>query len=561
MHWYNYYYIRPVYVKVFNIRFVVIIMGFNISKRGEFGVYLYALYKRRFSGSIAIITKTNTHTLFLRDGKPIYIKERKTTMPLGRVFVELGMIDSRAYDESLMEMVKTGERQGEILLRKGLITKEQMRQAIVAQFYKKSLKFFDISEGEVKIEENAPLPESGSENVENISTLKLLYNGIKSLNKEHINKLLPINTNTTITRKDELDITLFSLPINAEETTLIENINKATPYTQLLSLKIASDTEISQLVYFLFLLELVEIATLDISDTATDTEEGVIKLSGIYKPDFQKEEDVSEEKTTIAPVCSEEDIRWIDDLYSKYQTMDYFEFFGIETSSSKEEINRAYQDLLKRLNTAKNSVNIEEETSIKIDQLTYFAEEAYNTLTSEKSRNEYQSVINTYYQKSNLDEGRAELEFIKGELLLQKRDFAGSFESFKQSIELGGQKPEYVASYGISLYLNPQEPQRSRETLGKLYIKRALSQNPRCFIAHIYWLLISCLEGNKKERESIINNIKNLFSGNDRVNSILSDIEKFYNKKPATGEIRQALREENRDNRVDQIINIFFARK
>ncbi len=538
-------------------------MAMFLTKRGEFGSILYKCYKSAFTGAISVITKQNHHTLHLSKGRPIFIKEQKTTMPLGRVFVELGMIDNREYDESLMEMAKTGERQGEILLRKGIITLEQMRLAISVQFYRKALKFFEISEGELKIEENAELPHKGSENVSNISTLKIIYNGIKSLNKEHILKLAPITPNTVITRKEELDITLFSLPINAEETTLIENIKIKTPISHLIQLKISSDTEAIQLVYFLFLTELIELSTLDISET-DKSDDGYIKLSGIYKPDEVKREERAEEikdtdeKTTIAPISAIQDIEWINQLYEKYQTMDYYEFFNISRTASTDELNAAYQKFLKRLNTVKNDANIDEELSVRIDQLTYFAEEAYNTLISEKSRREYNSVISAYYSKSVRDEGKAEIEFTKGEVLLGKRDFENAFESFKKAIEFGGQRPEYVAAYGISLYLNPNEAQRSRETLGKLYIKRALSQMPKYIEGHLYYLLISYIEKNYKDIENEITFLKNTYPNNEKVQSVISLVEKCISQKQKSGEIRLALREENKDNRVDQLLDILF---
>ncbi len=538
-------------------------MDYKISRRGDFGHILYNFYKKGFTGSITVVTKSNTHTLTLSKGKPAAIREQKTTMPLGRVFVELGMIDNRAYDESLMEMAKTGERQGEILLRKGLITKEQMEQAINIQFYKKALKFFEISEGDVSIREEKEVPATNS--IKNISTLKIIYNGIKSLNREHIQKLLPITTNTVVTRKEELDITLFSLPVNAEETTVIENIRIKTPVTQLINLKILSDTEIGQLIYFLFLTELIDVSALDISETS-ESDENYIRLSGIYKPselteEKEKKEKTQDEKTTIAPISAFEDIRWINDIYTRYQTMDYFDFFQIEKTATEEQIKSAYQNILRRLNTVKNDANIDEELSVRIDQLSYFAEEAYNTLISEKSRKEYNSVISAYYGKSAPDEGKAELEFTRGEIFLAKRNFKEAFEAFRKAIEFGGQKPEYVASYGISLYLNPEEAQRSRETLGKLYIKRAISQNPRCVIAHIYLLLINFVEANTRERENLISSIRNLFPNNQRINEILLETEKFFAKRPMTGEISQALREGKKDTKLDQLLTIFLGKK
>ncbi len=74
-------------------------MDYKISRRGDFGHILYNFYKKGFTGSITVVTKSNTRTLTLSKGKPAAIREQKTTMPLGRVFVELGMIDNRAYDE------------------------------------------------------------------------------------------------------------------------------------------------------------------------------------------------------------------------------------------------------------------------------------------------------------------------------------------------------------------------------------------------------------------------------------------------------------------------------
>jgi tetratricopeptide (TPR) repeat protein len=195
-----------------------------------------------------------------------------------------------------------------------------------------------------------------------------------------------------------------------------------------------------------------------------------------------------------------------------------------------------------------------------IDQLTYFAEEAYNTLISEKSRKEYNSIISTYYNKNGLDEGKAEIEFTKGELFLGKRDFENAFESFKKAIEFGGQRPEYIAAYGLSLYLNSAEAQRSRETLGKLYIKRAMSQNPKCIDAHLYYILINSIENNISEVEKELEFLRTTFPNNERVKSIISLMEKHNSKKPKSGEIKQALKGENRDYRADSLLDIFFEK-
>jgi tetratricopeptide (TPR) repeat protein len=534
-----------------------------IRQRGEFGRYLYDAYKRHLTGSISVKTKNNTHTLFLKEGKPVSIKEQKTTMPLGRVFVELGMIDTRAYDESLMEMAKTGERQGEILLKKGIITQEQLRHAINTQFYKKALKLFEISDGEVVIEERGDIDKSACENIQGISIFKLLYNGIKSLNKEHIMKLLPINNNTVISRKDDLDLTMFSLPLSPEETIVVENIRENTPIPKLIQLKVLSDTEIAQLTYFLFLLELVDVSTLDISDTEEE-DSNYLKLSGIYKPDFTQEEthteNKSDEKTTLAPIGTDEDIKWLKELYSKYQTMDYFEFFGVSQNPNPDELNSSYQSLLKRINTLKNAVNIDEEMSIMIDQLSYFAEEAYNTLKSEKSRNEYQSVITAYYKKENLDEGLAELEFTKGEIFLKKHNYKEAFESFKRAIEYGGQKPDYLAAYGLALYLNPEEPQRSRETLGKLYIKRGISQNPRCLYGHIFYILTSCLEGNRSETDKALSAALKIFDNNEKIQMVADEVQRLFSEKPKTGEIQHALRENRKDSKGEELLKVILQK-
>src|SRR5262249_16957043 len=79
---------------------------------------------------------------------PVFAEVAESVEPVGRILLELGLIDENVYNLSLAQAAKTGERQGDILQASGAITEEQVEHALKLQLLRKLLRLFKAREAQ-----------------------------------------------------------------------------------------------------------------------------------------------------------------------------------------------------------------------------------------------------------------------------------------------------------------------------------------------------------------------------------------------------------------------------
>src|SRR5690242_390595 len=87
---------------------------------------LFYLYRKQFTGMMTVRLSSGENRVYLRDGMPVGAEASETVEPIGRILLELGIIDENVYNLSLAQAAKTGQRQGDILQASGAVQEDQI---------------------------------------------------------------------------------------------------------------------------------------------------------------------------------------------------------------------------------------------------------------------------------------------------------------------------------------------------------------------------------------------------------------------------------------------------
>jgi curved DNA-binding protein CbpA len=87
----------------------------------------------RATGVLTVDHGGGASRLFLREGIPIAAQSFTAFKPIGAALVAAGLIDAAALERSLVEMKRSGRRQGEVLVEMGVVTRAQVDAALAEQ--------------------------------------------------------------------------------------------------------------------------------------------------------------------------------------------------------------------------------------------------------------------------------------------------------------------------------------------------------------------------------------------------------------------------------------------
>jgi hypothetical protein len=114
---------------------------------GPLPTLLHSLFVAKATGVVKLDTRTGQHSLYLREGYPVSVTLPGSAELLGKVLVEMGILDEAVHRQTMAQPPPKGKRYGEMLLEKGLVTADQMRLGLKAQVRRKLHRLFFLNDG------------------------------------------------------------------------------------------------------------------------------------------------------------------------------------------------------------------------------------------------------------------------------------------------------------------------------------------------------------------------------------------------------------------------------
>ncbi|MDB4964569.1 MAG: tetratricopeptide repeat protein [Myxococcales bacterium] len=141
---------------------------------------LHQLFGQKATGILRILNRAGRHDVYLRNGYPVAVVLPGSAELLGKVLFEMGILDEATYKKTLAEPPPSGQRYGDMLLQKGLVTEDQMRLALKAQVRRKLHRLFFLNDGSYEFE--AGEHDQGLQKQESlrIHPARAIYHGVRS---------------------------------------------------------------------------------------------------------------------------------------------------------------------------------------------------------------------------------------------------------------------------------------------------------------------------------------------------------------------------------------------
>jgi curved DNA-binding protein CbpA len=487
------------------------------------------------SGELGVQSAEGSRSVYFFKGRPVLVVESRTSEPLGRILLEAGVISQEEYDLSLMETARSGKKHGQVLVERGSINVEQLKGALDSQLRRKLNKIFFLKDATFVFKAGTDwLPEPGIYEQPRISTLSIIYHGIRNSMKDAaLEEALLIKDDTVVRLSGDFYSMSLSLPLEPEDVIVAEQLLKPKTFKELLELRILPRTGLLMLLYYLKTLELIEFVR-DGEEAAAVTDEIVMLATDLLLPPDQQSPD-GEPSGSLDPKLSDEYLtaQYFTDLesrpvkltdpahhkgaltqdqivsisaemvrkYSSLAIMDYYAVLDVGRDADEARISRAYHELCKRYSPSLLEA-ADENTRNLAAAVREKANEAFATLTTPQLKAEYNGVLETVRTReidTGALAGEAELEFHKGDFALKKKDYRKALKAFARAMELGGQIPDYVAAYGWALYNDPEQPEQMRRSMGKEYLKKSVVLGASCARAFIHLSSVARAEGRDEE--------------------------------------------------------------
>ncbi|MBI2897219.1 MAG: J domain-containing protein [Deltaproteobacteria bacterium] len=153
---------------------------------GSFGrtplahVLIY-LHTREMSGTLEVVELERRDQVYFQKGCPAKVRSTELDDPLGRVLLEMGLIDEAAYTQSLEALAQGQGLQGGILVSMGALDMPGLIRGLKEQLTRKLLKLFQLPTASYAYYDGVNLLRGyGGDEVLRIDPFPILYQGVRT---------------------------------------------------------------------------------------------------------------------------------------------------------------------------------------------------------------------------------------------------------------------------------------------------------------------------------------------------------------------------------------------
>ena len=436
-------------------------------------VLIAHILDERLTGMLHIKSEGNAHWIYFEEGFPAGIHAPLSQDFLGSVLMEMGILDDDGFNESLMIMAKTKQLQGEILLKTGKITEEQLEHALSLQLARKLAKTFSLKSGDYHFIEDEELPPP-MEPIR-VNPYSLILNGIKncySTNdlKRGLGPLVGKSCKLTPAFGKWKD--LFELPPDEmKEVSLLCEPRLPQEFVR--------RSGLGTTWAMMILMALLSCGMLELGPT----DEAIAFASVTVKPPAQKPQaqkpqakKPQAEQPRPAPKVAASKlprdlIRRTQDKFQKIQDADLFQVLEVSPKDSNEQIKKSFLKLAKTFHPDLVANIGDEAVTDQMDEIFGRLNEAHEILTDPKRRMEYESALAAEGKPTGTRPKDAKIHYEKAVVFYKKKNYDKAAESIHWATELDPKNADYLA---YKVWINYQKCEQNEEDTRKA--KRDLYQ-------------------------------------------------------------------------------------
>jgi len=416
---------------------------------------LKGLQKTTSTGTLEIHNDSIEKKIYIKNGDLIFASSNQTNDSLAKILLTAGRITADQYGKTVKIAEQTGRNQSTILAELGYLSpqefvwalKNQVEMIILSSFNVTDASF-EFQEGPLDADESIPL---------RINATNLLYHGYKKVNDLLYLKEECPPPDIELRLSKDLEELVQHLSLSDTDRRILSYLDGKHSIKEISLLSQASDTEILKTIYALLNIGAIEL-----------TQRSVQAAKGI-----EIDRELSEK---------------IEDMNNNYKTLGYYGILGVNEGASEEEIREAYYRVAKEFHPDKYFSLPSDDIKEKINTIFSYATEAYESLSDEAKRREYDRSLSVKSEKPASKAEMAKERFNQGRTLMMMKKYSDAVTLFAQAVYFDSTTASYHYYHGLAL----SKLQRFKEAAKA--INEAVKLNPQksdyiAELGHIFLML------------------------------------------------------------------------
>ena len=439
---------------------------------------LQQLYREKATGLLHLQRGDAKKIIYIKDGYPIFTRSNVLSECLGRMLVKEGVITQVDCDESVERSKESGRLQGTVLIEMGLLTPQQVHEALIRQVTDKLLSTFAWKNGTYQFV-------SGKNFKKNVTQIKLTPAALimQGINRYWVPKqlddfLYPFSEDY-VKQTSNPQYRFQDIELSKRGEAIFKNCLGVKTVGSLLQQHPLARREVQKVLAALMISEMLERSTVP--------EQGVI-------------DDMPE--SAEGGIIDEKLRRRILDDYKRIMDSDYFEALGLGRQCGPGEARKAYYRLAKEYHPDRFlGSGLSGEMSSKINEMFQYITQAYTILSDSDTCAGYlDELVNGPRKSIDINQViEAETSYQEGRALLKVRRYKAAVKLLQRAIELSPEESEYMTFFAWALFKSaPEKLDIQKQAMEVLLASREI--NPSFDLTHLY--LGSVYQSQEKERQA-----------------------------------------------------------
>ncbi len=409
------------------------------------------------TGTVTFTRDVEAKKVYFRNGEIIYASSNLDADQLGPSLIRAGKLtgEHRAAAEEAAK--KTGKALGAVLVERGLITAQDLVAGAKLQVRDIVAGLFQWRDGSYRFDNGA----LGVEVVPlQMNTGGLLFEGLRDLDWKIVRKSLPPLKNVLSQAKDLVSL-LHGVELDQDQQAVLALVNGERSIEEICSLSEAGDFVTLKALYVLIALRLAESIGLK-SD---------LEKAKPAQASREEQEDAEPEEIVVTREL-------IDQAFKNLESQNYYEMLGVGRQATPREVKKSYFRLAKIYHPDRHVNSELSDMKPMLERLFVSINEAYNVLSVEAKKDQYDLELGrggrkqapaerAAAQKQDSQKGNAAVQFNEGLKQFQAQNYWGAEEAFRWAMRLDPSNSDYVYHLGIALSRMPRRRHDAEEQLQK----------------------------------------------------------------------------------------------
>ncbi len=398
------------------------------------GIYLKKVYFQRIRGRLSFHYQNFQKYLFFQDGFLVHAKTNNPNELLGEVLFRMGKLSKEDFDR-IDDYIEPKKSIGSVLVEKGVITKESLQEGLIYQMREIVLNMFSVFGAEFRSQDKVEFDEQVFD--AKLKVPVLIEEGIRGM--QH-NTDLEAFLKNKIPAPKSID---FYLRLNDEERKIYDVIKGEASAEELLSSSNSSPDFFWKTLYLLYCLDLVD-----------------LKAEKVKKaPPQEKTEEPKPEAT------GEEKLAEVFQFHENLESFSYYQILDVAEDATQEDIKKSYFRLARKFHPDLFDRELPPETIQKIDEVFDHITKAYQTLSDEKRKVDYDKQLSAPPGDERKDVTKeAEKRFRQGKHLFDQARYEEALVFLEQAVRLSNDRARYfllLAMTQAKLHVYRQEAEKN----------------------------------------------------------------------------------------------------